>query len=192
MKRSVAAVLDQDDKLFVKYVCSYQTSILKNDDLYVGITEVAGKIIQQAISEHKMVYLPKGVEGELSLRDVVISETDGVYKDKMVALSTLYRKVDYNLYNIGAIDFYDHMCAFNELSARGYFITDNNREEKYIEIISAGDEKLIDILEVYLEKKDKLDVFSYVWNRTKKYEKKIHECETQEEVSELIEEFNNE
>jgi hypothetical protein len=45
-----------------------------------------------------------------------------------------------------------------ELASKGYFITDTNREEKYIEILNSGDANLLDLLEKYLSIYDEFKV----------------------------------
>ncbi len=190
MKYDVAVVSDCGDKLAVKYVDTYQNTLLKNDGCYVKISNVAGDVIREAISEHKRVYLPKNVPGELCISDVVICETDGLEKDKMIALSDMYRKMDYHLFNVSAMDYFDYLGAFNVLASMGYFITDKNREEKYLEIIESGDEGLISNLETYLENKDKLEKISYVYNKSRSFEKKVIECDSNEDLVKIIEDFN--
>ena len=53
-------------------------------------------------------------------------------------------------------DFFNFNVNANILAAEGYFITDANREEKYLEIINSGNDTLIDALSVYLESYDRL------------------------------------
>lgn len=190
MKYDVAAVYDNGDNLSVQRVDTYQNSLMKGDGQYVRISNVAGDMIREALSEYKRVFLPKDVHGELCIKDVVIVDTDGLEKDRMIFLSDIYRKVDYHLYFASAIDFFDFMNASNELASLGYFITEKNREEKYLEIIESADEDLISMLEVYLENKDKLEKISYVYNKTRKFEKLVIDCKTPEELTQIKEDFN--
>lgn len=48
------------------------------------------------------------------------------------------------------LDFVTFMQLNNEFANKGIFITEKNKEEKYIEIIETGDEKLIQDLEKYI------------------------------------------
>lgn len=54
------------------------------------------------------------------------------------------------------IHYVDFIDTNNILNAEGFFITDKNKEEKYLEILETGDEDLIDTLEKFLISKDKL------------------------------------
>lgn len=191
MNYNVVAVTDDGDTYAVKYVDSYQNSLLKNDELFIKISNVAADKIREAISDRNRVYLPKGVNGELSFTDIIIVDTDEVEKKKMVMFSELYRRIDYQQFYFCAMDFFDYVNAFNHLASLGYFITDQNREEKYIEIIESGDESLIGDLEIYLENKDKLENMSHLFNKKKEFEGSINECETLEELVEVQEEIDD-
>lgn len=54
------------------------------------------------------------------------------------------------------IDFVSFMLLNNKFANKGIFITHNNKEEKYIEIIETCDEELINDLEKYIILLDKL------------------------------------
>ena len=190
MKYDVAAVSDLGDKLEIKYVDTYQNSMLKNDGPYVKISNVAGDVIREALSEHKRVYITKNIQGELCVSDIIIYETDGLERDKMIALSNVYRKMDYCLFNVSAMDYFDFLGSFSVLASLGYFITDNNREEKYLEIIESGDENLISALEIYLENKDKLEKISYIYNKVRQFEKNVMICNTVEDLNNIIKDFD--
>jgi len=191
MNYSVAAVHDRGEVLWVKYVDTYQNSLLKNDDLFVKLTGHAAGLIQKALSEHNKVYIPKGVAGEVTFADIIIEQTNELETNQRIALSKMYNLADYQLFINSAMDFFNYINTFNSLASLGYFITDQNREEKYLEIIESGDESLISDLELYLETKDKIQPMSYLFNKIKVSEKRILECETQEELDGVLEDLNN-
>jgi hypothetical protein len=71
--------------------------------------------------------------------------------------------------------------------SNGYFITNSNREEKYLEILQLDDnEKLIDILEKYLISLDNLNKYSYNLNLYRNFQEQIDEATTIEELKEII------
>lgn len=189
MKYDVALVEDLGDKLKVKYIDTYQNSLLKSDGLYVKISNVAGDVIREAISEFKMVFLPKNINGELCISDVVIEDIDGFEKDKRIALVDIYNKMDYYQFNIGAIDFFNFLATYSKLAAEGYFIHEDNREEKYIEIIETDDEDLICVLDEYLELSDRIGKFSYLHRKNNRFEEKIINCKDNEELKMIMDEY---
>lgn len=56
------------------------------------------------------------------------------------------------------IDMIIYMESMLTLADRGFIITDDNREEKYLEILETGNEELIDLLENYLVIRDEIYV----------------------------------
>ena len=59
-----------------------------------------------------------------------------------------------------------------ELANKGFFITDENKEEKYLEILETENDELIDLLEKYLEVKEKLNPIIFL---KKHFDKKFDE-----------------
>ena len=55
-----------------------------------------------------------------------------------------------DLLTLTLLDFITFMQLNNAFANKGIFITEKNKEEKYIEIIETGDEKLIEQLEQYI------------------------------------------
>lgn len=68
-----------------------------------------------------------------------------------------------------------------ELADAGFIITNNNREEKYLEILETGDENLIELLEQFLILKDKL---TFIISQKKEYNIIIEKLRTLNENSE--------
>jgi hypothetical protein len=56
------------------------------------------------------------------------------------------------------IDFVSFMELNNKFASKNIFITETNKEEKYIEIIETGDESLIDDLELYITLMDNIKI----------------------------------
>ncbi len=56
------------------------------------------------------------------------------------------------------LDFVTFMQLNNSFAAKGIFITEKNKEEKYIEIIETGDENLIQDLEQYIMLLDNIKI----------------------------------
>jgi hypothetical protein len=63
----------------------------------------------------------------------------------------------FNMYDIfNLIDYLNH---WSYLFSKGFIITDENKEDIFIEIIEKDDDKLLDTLEKYLESKENFDQF---------------------------------
>lgn len=122
--------------------------------------------INENLRDGKIVYIPKYLEGELTVDKVIIAEDENpliLYKRTCVI-----KLKDY-VYNLRLtpeyiLDMYRFIVINNWMIANGYFITNENREEKYMEIITAISEiedeeeaeAKINKLEQYLNLMDKL------------------------------------
>ncbi len=122
--------------------------------------------INENLRDGKIVYIPKYLEGELTVDKVIIAEDENpliLYKRTCVI-----KLKDY-VYNLRLtpeyiLDMYRFIVINNWMIANGYFITNENREEKYMEIITSISEiedeeeaeAKINKLEQYLNLMDKL------------------------------------
>lgn len=83
---------------------------------------------------------------------------------------------DNGLITLNLISFMEFIRCHDQLAAHGYFITDENREEIYIDILNKEDEKLLDILQKYI---DLIDSFEKVLTEIERYKKvvqAVQEC----------------
>lgn len=157
--------------------------ILENDE-YIKLDENVAKLVQIDLDKNKLVICNK--------KTMEISVTSK--KDENICLSPIKREVVRSLKEkylcINDINVMTDMVFYVDsllsLADAGYFITDENREEKYIEIIETEDEQLIDMLETYLESKDEISKIK--WNK-KQYLKNLKELETLDENSEEFKKF---
>ena len=84
------------------------------------------------------------------------------------------------------------MLLNNKLADKGFFITEENKEEKYIEIIETCDESLIEDLEKYIFLLDKIKI---IQNKKNEYDniieslKYLSNYDDQESVHSIIEEY---
>lgn len=90
------------------------------------------------------------------------------------------------------IDFVTFMQLNNSFADKGIFITEKNREEKYIEIIETGDGSLIEDLEQYI---NLLDNLKNVKKKKDEYSKIMNDLRNVEnyndvsEVNSIVEEY---
>jgi len=64
-----------------------------------------------------------------------------------------------NISNIGFLKYIQYLNYFNYFASNGIFITEENKEEKYIEILDLDDESAIEKLELYLTIQEELEPF---------------------------------
>jgi len=77
---------------------------------------------------------------------------------RVTAIKKAKLKMESLVQSVDMITYINYIDINNELYNYGIFITEGNREEKYLEILETGDEHKIDLLEELLLAKDKLGV----------------------------------
>lgn len=157
------------------------------------------ELICQALMEGKTIYLPKNNYSQLTVDDIVIVEQESELEtQKKIAIN----KVKDFLYStrinkLQLLDYYTFTILNNYFINMGFVITDQNREEKYLEIITAisemEDENESEIaianLENYLNILDKLKELEGFVVRLNTTIDEIISCETVEAVETVVNDF---
>jgi len=146
----------QDLELFENYAMiddatKYMYNALVNEYGKVYIKEE--DIFKKSITKDSFIYLKEDLpEGttleaeELELKKVELYN----YMDNNLAL---------NIQKISFLTYIHYITLFNYFAAKGIFITEDNKEDKYIEILELDDESAIEKLELYLSIQDELKPF---------------------------------
>ena len=157
------------------------------------------ELICQALMEGKTIYLPKNNYSQLTVDDIVIVEQESELEtQKKIAIN----KVKDFLYStrinkLQLLDYYTFTILNNYFINMGFVITNENREEKYLEIITAisemEDENEAEIaivnLENYLNILDKLKELEGFVVRLNTTIDEIISCETVEAVETVVNDF---
>lgn len=163
--------------------------------------EVYEKIVSSML-DGKNVMIPKDLDSQLSIDDLVISED---LSELDIEKNIAKLKVKDHIYNtrfnmfdlINSVKFVSLVTYFANL---GFFITETNREEKYIEIINyvsglddeEKSEEIISKFEQYLELISKpITLYDFVSIIDTTCEK-IDSSTTVEEVKQILDSFRNE
>jgi hypothetical protein len=124
----------------------------------------------------------------ISNKDLDLNTTDmaNLKNSYLIKISQFF---DSYINTVSNLTYYEFTILNNTLCENGIFITKDNREEKYIEILEKEDEDLIDILEKYLICKDEIDRSFAAYETYRTFKTKLNECETVEEINTVAEEF---
>jgi len=142
----------ENDKLIVVE----QIDAAETDIPHVDIPEETGENILEMMARGDTVWFDS---------DAKIHNTPTKYRNiplsdelRIRVIKAADRKLKKYNTVVEMIDYINYIDLNNELNSLGFFITDDNREEKYLEILETGDEHKIDLLEDMLLLKDKLSV----------------------------------
>lgn len=125
--------------------------------------------VKTALANGKRVYVSRRQGGpEVVLSDLVIRDSETPLEvAKRLAYNDITNLVNQNAFGVSLLDAMDYLDCMMRLMSAGIFITDDNREDKYFEIIEAAQsveepkpltqESSFDDEQNYVEQKRKYD-----------------------------------
>ena len=168
-------------------------SLANKDERLLKLSFVSAELIKIALLQNKTVHITKNLTAnEVLPFEVEILDDDKVdplLKAKNSSLQKVRMLVTPDLSKISGFALYGFIVLNNDLSNAGYFITNDNREEKYLEILETGDEKLISKLEDYLNYRDELENISHLERKFSAFRSEIKMANSIEEVKTIEERF---
>lgn len=177
-------------------------------------------IVKELLSKGKDIFISKSItRSEVLPNDLVIKETDDLQCFKNLALQEINNAMQYNVYGVSVLECFDYLTCYMKMLANGIFITDENREDKYFEIIEAAQmcempndlkndasfeeeqeyfkkkqayntaQNNLKNLEQFLNSYDKLSKINYIHNKLSKVKTAISNSSSIDEVKQYIQDF---
>jgi len=168
-------------------------NLVNNNEKLLKLSYVSHKIIQEALLANKTVHITKNMMAdevlpfEIQVKDA--SSEDPLKMAKEHNLAKVRMLVTPDLSKIAGLTLYGFTILNNDLINAGYAITNENREEKYLQILETGDEKLISKLEDYLNYKDEIETVSHLERKFSKFKNEVLSSSTVEDVTEITNKF---
>ena len=159
----------------------------------IKLSFVSHHLIKQALLDGKKILINKTLRanevmpGEFQIVD--LKETSPIEDARNASLVKIRMLVTPELSRMSGLTMYGFIILNNDLSSAGYFITNQNREEKYLEILETGDEKLIAKLEDYLNYKDEIEGIAHLERQFSVFKNEVKAATTMEEVKAMEERF---
>lgn len=187
----LALVQDRGTYWFVTNVTQNTLDNLVNEDEKIlKLSHMSHQLIKEALMSGKKVHIQKSalrttevLPGEFTITDgLENNELENLKESSIIKVRML---VTPELSKISSFSMYGFIVLNNDLSNAGYFITNNNREEKYLEILETGDEQLIQKLEDYLNYKDEIEQLSSLERKFSQFKKDIQEGDSKEKIETL-------
>lgn len=185
----VAEVKDMGTSYSVNYVTTNNMVYIYPGKSYVKLSSAAADLIRSELSKGNMVSFNKGIPREILPSDIVSTELRELERERKLAQQRVGSHLDGYLASLSLIDLYmathDFTRINNKLASKGYFITDENRESKYLEIINTEDSSLIEDLERYLESLDSLNIIFSIYKKYKEFKESLDSASSVEEIREI-------
>jgi hypothetical protein len=166
---------------------------VNNDEKLLKLSYVSYKKIEEALLANKTVHINKNMMAnevlpfEIDVKDV--SSENPLRMAKEHNLAKVRMLVTPDLSKIAGLTLYGFMILNNDLINAGYAITNENREEMYLQILETGDEKLISKLEDYLNYKDEIEKVAHLERKFSKFKNEVLSSSTVEDVTEITNKF---
>lgn len=144
--------------------------------------------VKNRLKTHSIRY-PKELTGKLIQEDLVETPYDLTEIERMRKIT---QGKEYLSTRIGVpevFEFVEFIILNNYLIEKGYVITDENRHEKYLEIVETGDLDLIEKLESFLESRDSI-MTKYSWfNVYKNFTNNIYRAQDVQSMNKIWKEY---
>jgi hypothetical protein len=164
-------------------------TMAESKEILLRLSYLAHEQMKHAIMSNKLVHVPKASFRSVELLPgdflVVDSAEDALQAHKDAIIVKIRTMITPVISKISGLTLYGFMVLNNDLASSGFFITNDNREEKYLEILETGDEKLIAKLEDYLNYKDEIENVSFIERMFSKFRTEIKQATTIEDVHTL-------
>jgi hypothetical protein len=188
----VAMVEDKGSYWDIQGVTQNSFDTVDKEQKYLKLSAVSAKLIQDAIMAGHEVRVTKPLRaGEVLPNEVNIVKVkeDDVDAFRNSQIKRVRMLINPELASLSGLTLYGFICLNNELADKGYFITDSNRESKYLSILETGDEKLIALLEDYLNYKDEVARVASLHKIFEKFRKEIKDEDDKEKMQKLADDF---
>lgn len=191
----LAIVVDQGTHYGVQGVTKSSLDKLANrDEKFLKLSYVAYKQINDAIMNGQLVRISKTLQTDEVLPgeiQIINNDKDSLEYIREAAFIKVKALVTPEMTKESGFTLYNFIMRNNDLASRGFFITDDNREEQYLKVIETGDEDLIDKLEDFLIHKDKMERAASMMNRLDKFKEDVNKLHDVESINQLVDTFLN-
>lgn len=177
-ERIITNIWDADAVMIPKgdYVEIEQDAVLKLNSAMVDGNKVRLKV---KAKENKV----------LDETDFVITKVPKKEVQRKKLMQMLNAESQNSVGLVSAIDFFEYLELFVQFLEKGIYITNKNREEKYLEVINTGDVDTITALERYLEIRDNTLTAVNSYKNTKSAMKRTFNAKTSKELDIVYDEY---
>lgn len=156
-----------------------------DENLYMEVTHNQWTYVKNLIDSGSTITYPASAD-PLTQDDLVIENVTPLRSSKIRAFSNISHQVNQRLLQNGAVMYiFKFIVNDNILKNAGYIITDDNREQVYLDIINTENDNLISTLEEYLDIRDKLNENLWFFNNFMIFEDRLRSAATVKEVKNL-------
>lgn len=170
----------------------YDASHIMEGNKYIPVPAKIAELIIDPIRQGNIVSvsdrLKENKNGPISINDFIVKKPESFQQKKIQEITKAYDRFGATASKTSMLKHYMYFSTAILLAEKGFLITDENREEKYLEIINTADEFLLKTLEDYLEARDNLAELSLSYREFQVYITKLRSAENDEELEKAVSE----
>ena len=154
---------------------------------YIEVTADVYNYVVDNISANNIYYPDNPGVGTPGLNNLDLEAIDEVQKLANNAVNFLRGgELENRFSNDFYLTFMEYIMANTYFMSKGYFITEENREDIYLDILNSGDTELIAKLEAYLEVLDDIEIYRQPIDEYKTFKHGLRNATTVAEVTQLF------
>lgn len=192
----LANIYESDSKTFVTGTSTKQSNEIFETSIYVYCTKEVYEYLNANAADTQLqkFTFDKSKEAIVKISDIEVVNEELEKDEVKINIINDARFMIQQRFDTSIIfDFFTFIMKNNELAAEGFFITNENRDDKYLEIVNKNDEDLLNNLSDYLKAMDNLLRYQQYYNLFKSLSDRLDSDELSvEEMQEAFESFKKE
>lgn len=167
------------------------TGVEEREDDYIDptkffiTTDEIYDFIKEKLANNIIIINKENLNSAVKIEDFILDEIDYSEKLRNDSRNLIYNSISGRFNFISMMELYNFILANNYMFSRGFYITDENKDDFYIDIIKSENEKDIEMLEKFLYAKDMLSDSYYWFEKYTKYKEDIEATDDKDEIDEL-------
>lgn len=161
--------------------------------LFIPLSEEVFKFLNEKltldIGKMSNYYVNEDFTGEINNLEELLYDDSIEYKDDISYwnehYTTMARELVFSRTKFLPIKLFEYISINNELISKGYFISEENREEKYLEILNKESEEFIEKFIKYLEIMDRMYVEKEIIKKFDDLVENLQAANSKEEMENL-------
>jgi len=167
-------------------ILPYDARYIMEGNKYIPIPARIAELIIDPLRQGNIVSisdkLKENKTGEVSIEDFSVQVPTMLDQLKSKEITKAYDRFGVTVSRTSIVKHYLFFSTAILLAENGFLITNDNREEKYLQIINTGNEFLLKTLEDYLEARDNLSELALSYREFQDYVSKLKAVETIDEL----------
>lgn len=160
-----------------------------DSDKFFEVSDDIYSFIEEKLKTNNIIIEKEKLNSSVKKEDFILDEIEESEKLRNISRDVVYNSFCGRCSIIDMLEIYNFILINNKLASKGFYITDENKDNIYIDIIKSENEENTEMLEKLLYAKDYLSNPYYWFEEYKKYNEDLECSDTKEEIDKVTQEF---